>query len=201
MPKYQLESKKIILASRSPRRQMLLKGLGVNFLCIPAEIEETVFPSEKPIAAVKRIAVQKAETVSKTLNEGIVIAADTIVVYKEKILGQPLDKYDAFKKLSILNGQDHDVITALCIIDVLSNEIEIEAETTRVFFRQMSEGEIWGYINTGEPMDKAGAYGIQGLGSIFVNRIEGCFYNVVGLPLNRLYLMLRKHGVDLLKGY
>ncbi len=194
-------SKKVILASRSPRRQMLLEMLGINFSCKPAEVDEIIFPAELPLEAVKRIARQKAEIVAETINEGIIIAADTIVVYEGEILGKPLDENDAFLKLSTLKGQSHNVITALCVKDVISGSYELEAEITRVYFRNMSEKEIWGYIATGEPMDKAGAYGIQGIGSIFVDRIEGCYFNVVGLPLSRLYIMLKRYGVNLLKGY
>lgn len=195
------QTKEIILASRSPRRVMLLERFGINFTCKPAEIDETIFPSENPIQAVKRLAKMKADIAADSFGTGIVIAADTIVIYRGEILGQPRNKDDAYEKLSILSGQSHEVVTAICVKDISNNNFEIGTEITKVYFRRISYEEILRYINTGEPMDKAGAYGIQGIGAIFVEKIEGCFFNVVGLPLGKLSLMLKKFGVDLLKGY
>ncbi|MDD2586568.1 MAG: Maf family protein [Syntrophomonadaceae bacterium] len=191
---------KIILASQSPRRKMLLETLGVDFTCVPAKIDEYVLCREKPREAVNRIARQKAEEVASRYKDSLVIAADTIVVYNHQIMGKPEDEEDAFRKLSILSGNSHEVITALCIMNAARKVCDQEDEITRVYFRNITERETRAYIATGEPMDKAGAYGIQGIGSIFISRIEGCYFNVVGLPLSRLYIMLQRQGIDLLGG-
>ena len=180
---------------------MLLKRFGIDFICQPAEIDETIFPSENPIEAVKRLAKMKADNVADSFGTGIVVAADTIVVYNGEILGQPMSKDDAYEKLSVLSGQSHDVITPICVKDIAGDSFAIETEITKVYFRKISCEEILSYIDTGEPMDKAGAYGIQGIGAIFVEKIEGCFFNVVGLPLGKLSLILKQYGVDLLKEY
>ncbi|MBC7076648.1 MAG: septum formation inhibitor Maf [Syntrophomonadaceae bacterium] len=196
--------KSIILASSSPRRKDLLKMLNLRFICKPAEINEHFLPGEEPVKAVKRVARQKAEAVARPLAGGadsLVIAADTIVECDGIVLGKPVDKEDAFSKLAVLSGRCHRVITAVCVEDVNSREYELEAEVTNVYFHDISAEEIWNYIATGEPMDKAGAYGIQGLGSVFVKRIEGCYFNVVGLPLSKLHIMLKRKGVNVLGGY
>jgi len=134
---------------------------------------------------------------SRISGDSIVIAADTIVVLEGQIMGKPLNEDDARHKLSRLSGRRHEVITAVCV--KMGEEIcEVEDETTRVYFRPLSAQEITAYVASGEPADKAGAYGIQGRGGLLVEKIEGCYFNVVGLPLSRLYLMLKKHGVDLL---
>lgn len=192
--------KDIILASGSPRRRELLTRLGLVFTIIPAEIEEDITALQQPEDLVRKIAFQKACYVSKRLNQGLIISADTIVVLAGQVLGKPVSETDAFEKLRMLSGKCHEVITGVCVMDVDSGNIQLESETTRVFFREISDQEINLYIAAGECLDKAGAYGIQGLGSLFVDRIEGCYYNVVGLPLTRLYLMLVKQGVNLLGG-
>ncbi len=193
--------KKIILASQSPRRKEILQIMGLNFICKPVKAEEYFLPREEPQEAAKRIAKQKAEIAAGSFNDGIVIAADTIVEYNGKVLGKPVDENDAFSKLAFLSGNSHRVITAVCVKDIVSNKCEVDAEITKVYFRNISAKEIWSYIATGEPMDKAGAYGIQGLGAVFVEKIEGCYFNVVGLPLSRLYTMLKLYGIDVPGGY
>lgn len=192
--------KPIILASQSPRRKELLARLGLVFTTIPANIEETIIFSQPPQESVKEIAFQKARYVADAIDEGLIIAADTVVVWRDAILGKPLDEKDAFDMLSSLSGTEHQVITGICLLDAASADYQLAAEMTRVRFRTLNEEEIRSYIATGEPMDKAGAYGIQGLGAMLVDSIEGCYYNVVGLPLTRLYLMLRLYGINLLGG-
>ncbi|MEN6462035.1 MAG: Maf family protein [Syntrophomonas sp.] len=188
--------KDIILASGSPRRNELLARLGLTFSVVPAQIEEDISSSQLPQELTQEIAFQKARYVSKRIKKGLIIGADTIVVLEDHLLGKPVNEEDAFNKLSLLNGKRHEVVTGLCVIDAASGDVQMEAEITRVYFRKITDTEIRGYIASGECMDKAGAYAIQGRGAIFVDRIEGCYYNVVGLPLTRLYLMLQKRGVN-----
>lgn len=189
--------KNIILASGSPRRKEMLENFGLCFSTISVDIDEGLLPEESPRDAVRRLARLKADAAIQRLNgDSLVIAADTIVVLDGQVMGKPLDEEDARHKLSRLSGRSHEVITAVCV--GTGEECELEDETTRVYFRPLSEEEIRAYIASGEPADKAGAYGIQGRGGLLVDRIEGCYFNVVGLPLSRLYLMLKKHGIDLL---
>ncbi|HEX3010468.1 MAG TPA: Maf family protein [Syntrophomonadaceae bacterium] len=192
--------KPIILASQSPRRKELLARLGLVFTTIPANIDEEMTSSQYPQTAVQEIAFQKAKYVSELVNDGLIISADTVVVWKDNVLGKPADQKNAFEMLKMLSGQEHQVITGLCLWDVASGRYELESEMTVVHFRRLTDKEIKNYVSTGEPMDKAGAYGIQGLGSMLVDRIEGCYYNVVGLPLTRLYLMMEHYGINLLGG-
>ncbi len=192
--------KRIILASQSPRRRMLMEMLGLDFVSITADADESFYPGEQAQPGAERIARQKALSVARNLSEGLVIAADTVVCSEGEIMGKPLNEEDAFRKLSQLSGKAHQVITAICIIDIEEQILELESELTTVYFRDISPGEISAYINSGESMDKAGAYGIQGLASVFVEKIDGCYFNVVGLPLSRLYKALKRRGVNLLEG-
>lgn len=189
---------KIILASSSPRRQELLANLGLYFSIISAAIDESILPHEHPRDAVRRLARLKAlDVASRVEGDALIIAADTVVVLNGKILGKPADQDDAYRMLSLLSGRCHEVITAVAICSG-EGKYEVEDETTRVYFRSLSTDEIRAYLSCGESYDKAGAYGIQGRGGLLVEKIEGCYFNVVGLPLGRLYLMLKKHGIDLL---
>jgi septum formation protein len=191
--------KEIILASASPRRQDLLDALGIKYKSVPAELDEHFFPGELPRKAAERVAREKAEAVARNFEHGLILAADTIVVCDGKVLGKPQDEDDAFLMLSHLSGKSHEVITAVCIKDIDQAESEVESEVTRVYFRSLSPMEIRTYISSGEAMDKAGAYGIQGLGSVFVERIDGCYFNVVGLPISRVYGMLARRGTNILR--
>ncbi|MDD2510171.1 MAG: Maf family protein [Syntrophomonas sp.] len=191
--------KGIILASASPRRQDLLDALGVKYKAVPAKVEEQFFPGELPRKTAERIAREKAEAVARDFDNGLVLAADTIVVCDGKLLGKPHDEDDAFHKLSCLSGKSHEVITAVCLQNIDKAESEVASEVTRVYFRSLSAAEIKAYIASGEAMDKAGAYGIQGLGSVFVERIDGCYFNVVGLPVSRVYEMLARQGINILE--
>ena len=191
--------KKIILASQSPRRKNLLEQLGIHFDCCQAHIDENFQPGETAREGVRRIACHKAEDVQKKVKNALIIAADTVVVCNGEVLSKPDDVRDAFCKLSKLRGREHKVITAVCVMDAERGLCEVQDEITRVFFRDITDEEIRAYIMTGEPMDKAGAYGIQGLGAVFVERIEGCYFNVVGLPLKKLYSMLQRQGVKVLE--
>jgi septum formation protein len=190
--------KRIILASSSPRRKQLLEQLGISFDCCPARIDEDLGTEETAREAVRRIALNKAEKASEMVRNSIIIAADTMVVCNGEVLGKPDNARDAFNKLYKLKGREHEVITAVCVMDTENGQCEVQDEITRVYFRDISDEEIRAYIRTEEPMDKAGAYGIQGMGAVFVDRIEGCYFNVVGLPLKHLYSMLQRQGVKLL---
>ncbi|KPJ54319.1 hypothetical protein AMJ39_00835 [candidate division TA06 bacterium DG_24] len=188
----------IVLASSSPRRQWILRQIGIPFIVMPSRVDEEVGLQEKPLELVRSVAVEKARDVARRLVEGIVVGADTVVVCGEGVLGKPRDQEDAAAMLASLSGRAHQVHTGLAVFDVASGRELVEVETTVVHFRRITRSEIDRYVLTGEPLDKAGAYGIQGMGALFVDRIEGCFYNVVGLPVARLYAMLREFG--LMKG-
>lgn len=188
--------KRIILASSSPRRKQLLEQLGISFDCCPARIDEDLGTEETAREAVRRIALNKAEKASEMVRNSIIIAADTMVVCNGEVLGKPDNARDAFNKLYKLKGREHEVITAVCVMDTENGQCEVQDEITRVYFRDISDEEIRAYIRTEEPMDKAGAYGIQGMGAVFVDRIEGCYFNVVGLPLKHLYSMLQRQDIN-----
>ena len=184
---------KIFLASKSPRRRKLLKQLGLNFKSFSIDLHEEILDGEHPVQTVKRLALHKSQKAVKKVDSGIVITADTIVVLDSEIIGKPKNENDAFKILSKLSGRTHTVYTGFVIHNIDTNKKIIDYEKTKVTFRKLSATEIKDYINTGSPMDKAGAYGIQDdFGAVFVKKIDGCYYNVVGLPLAKLYRSLLK---------
>ncbi len=191
-------SKPIILASNSPRRRELLKQVGLTFTIDPADVDERVLPGEKAEAYALRVAVDKARIAAAKAGRGIIIAADTIVVVDEMILGKPADAADAERMLSLLSGRMHRVITGLAVADAGTGMMQSASAITNVWFRKLSPSEVRSYVETGESLDKAGAYGIQGKGALLVTKIEGCYFNVVGLPLSLLGDMLRGAGLDLL---
>ncbi len=190
--------KKLVLASSSPRRKELLRQIGLNFDVIPSSVPEEWEENSPPREVARKLAMDKAVDVATRLSSGIVIGADTIVVLEGSILGKPRDTDDAFKILSELSGNSHEVITAVALIETETGRTITFDATTRVFFREVTDRELHAYIETGEPMDKAGAYGIQGKGILFVRRIEGCYTNVVGLPITDLAEKLSKLGVRVL---
>jgi septum formation protein len=191
--------KKVVLASASPRRKLLLQQMGLDFKSSPADISEDLFVSVSPPEMAQTIAYRKARTIAAQLDNELVIGADTVVALGNTVLGKPLDRQDAFDMLSRLSGQNHQVFTGLCVIDAETSDYDLAVEETRVHFRPLSVKDINNYLDWAEWTDKAGAYGIQGRGALLVELIQGCFYNVVGLPLNRLNLILRKYGIDLLE--
>ncbi|MGI6189199.1 MAG: septum formation inhibitor Maf [Clostridiales bacterium] len=187
---------RVILASSSPRRKQLMARMGLQFEVIPSNCEEKFLPGQSPVDISVELALQKARDVSGRINEpALVIGADTIVVKQDKLLGKPKNKDEAYMMLHELQGQVHEVITGLAVIDTGSHRCLTGYERTQVELAPLTPQEIEWYINTGEPMDKAGAYAIQGFGGILVSRIEGCYYNVVGLPIHRLWVMLKQIGV------
>lgn len=189
---------KLILASSSPRRIELLRKLGLEFEVMPP-IWETKIMSDDPVEVAEYIALEKARAVAGFLTEGIVIGADTIVYVDGRMLGKPKDVEEAKMFLRMLSGKVHDVITGIALINAANNREIVDHEITKVKFRELSDEEINWYVSTGEPLDKAGAYAIQGLGCLFIEKIEGDFFNVVGLPLAKLYVMLKQMGYDILR--
>lgn len=187
---------RIVLASSSPRRRELLSTLGFAFDVINPSSDETVSENETPEDFALRVSVEKAWSVSRSLGEGaVVIGADTIVVVDGEILGKPEDPEEASSMLRKLSGKEHHVYTAFSIVRPKNEILHSEIVDTSVRVKPLAASEIEGYIKTGEPMDKAGAYGIQGIGSFMVRGIEGSYSNVVGLPVEELLTALKKLGI------
>ncbi|HEX30513.1 TPA: septum formation inhibitor Maf [Candidatus Poribacteria bacterium] len=187
-----MKRKRLILASGSPRRADLLRQIGLEFEVIPSDIDEDEISGDSPQQRALNAALAKAMDVARKVGDGIVIGADTIVLLEGKILGKPSSPEEAVRMLTLLSGKTHQVITGVALIDVSSMKVESWTETTFVTFRVLSNDEIIEYVKTGIPLDKAGAYGIQDKAAAFVKRIEGCYFNVVGLPLAALIERLRK---------
>jgi septum formation protein len=180
----------LILASASPRRAELLRNADIPFTVDPAHVPEHPLPGEAPLDYAQRLARDKARAVFARHPHDAVLGADTVVVVNEHLLEKPSDTQDAARMLRLLSGRTHGVITGVCLM--MTGFERTEAEITRVTFAQLSEKEIVDYVGSGEPMDKAGAYGIQGIASRWVTAIEGCYFNVVGLPVSRVYRILRE---------
>ncbi len=184
---------KIYLASKSPRRKKLLKQIGVKFSSFSVEINESPKPKETPVKMVKRLALEKLTTALKIKNDGIIIAADTIVVLNNRIIGKPSNEKEAINILKSLSGKKHYVYTGYAVHNAINNKQIIDYRKTAVTFRSLSDDEIKNYVATGSPLDKAGAYGIQDdYGAVFVKNINGCYYNVVGLPLVDVFLAIQE---------
>lgn len=178
----------IYLASKSPRRKKLLQQLGLKFTQILVSSDENLIENEKPHKTVLRLAKEKNDAALNRIRKGIIITADTIVVLKNEILNKPNNKSEAFKMLKKLSGKTHIVYSGFGIRNLSNGKEIFDYEKTFVTFRKLSDKEIKDYINTGSPMDKAGAYGIQDdFGAVFISKINGCYYNVVGLPLSKFY--------------
>ncbi len=188
----------IILASQSPRRRELLGQMGVKgFKVLSPEVDEHVEGNPDPASLVEQLSLRKASAVAQRADEDdLIIAADTVVVLDGAVLGKPADEREAFAMLSALSGNRHYVYTGVTVLR--GGQVLTAHECTTVTFREVEPHEISAYIATGEPMDKAGAYGIQGLGALLIRRIEGDYYNVMGLPVYRLGRMLAELGLDLL---
>ena len=187
----------VVLASASPRRAELLRQLGVSFNVVAADIDETLMPHESPRQYVSRLAEEKASTVARGFREeAVVLGADTVVVNRGDILGKPRGSAHAKEMLRSLSGSNHEVLTGIALVRAASDLLcKTLVVTTEVRFRVVSEEEIARYVATGEPLDKAGAYGIQGLAGVFVESINGSYSNVVGLPLTETYQLLCTEGV------
>lgn len=187
----------LILASASPRRRELLNQAGIPFIVRPGGVDEDLSQLEGgPSDKAEQLAYRKATEIAGTGAGGLVLGADTIVVVDEVVFGKPADEADAFRMLKELSGRSHSVITGLALIDAAGGRSRTGHEETRVRFARLSDGDIKAYIRTGEPFDKAGAYALQGKGALLVEGIEGCYSNVVGLPIMRLKKMLAEFGLD-----
>jgi septum formation protein len=201
----------LVLASASPRRQELLRNAGIPFVVQPADIDERMLAGEAPRDCAQRLAREKALAVFQIRPEDSVLGADTIVVIDDMILGKPRDAGDAARMLRLLSGRTHAVITGVCVVGPVGSKNKststdddrrvvtaferIAFETTLVTMCEVSDEEIRDYVATGDPMDKAGAYGIQGIASRWILRIEGDYSNVVGLPVALVYAILRERGI------
>ncbi len=183
----------LVLASASQRRQDLLTQFGYDFRICVSNVEEQ--HSGDPVTVVEHNALAKASSIVFQYPDSLIIGADTIVVFRNQILGKPANWQQAMEMLQILSGQEHEVITAVALCAVGAKRVF--HKKTKVLFRQIKQYEIEGYIQTSEPYDKAGSYGIQGIGGSFVESIIGCYYNVVGLPMPQLILELRAYGLDI----
>ena len=185
---------RVILASQSPRRRELLTLIGIRHDVSPADIDESVHPDEAPVPHCERLARAKAERLALVHPDAVVIGSDTIVVVDGDILGKPRDAHDAVAMLRRLRGRTHTVFTAVAVsygARTLSG-----VETVSVTFRQLDDARIAAYVATGEPMDKAGAYGIQGFGATNIERIDGDYFAVMGLPLGRMVELFTEHGLS-----
>ncbi len=188
---------KLILASGSPRRRELLEQMGLEFEIRPSQIEEILEPGLSPRQEVIQLSLQKAQAVAaETAENAVVLSADTVVVLEQMILGKPEDAEDAARMLSALSGRHHQVLTGVTVIGPKGTETH--CEETEVSFRPLSRQEIRRYVETGDPLDKAGAYGVQGYAALFVERLVGDYYNVMGLPVCQVGQMLRRAGIPVL---
>jgi septum formation protein len=186
---------KLILASASARRAQILRDAGISFSVLSSAVDETPYPDETPLQMVQRLADAKADLVAaRAVGPAILIAADTTVVHEGQILGKPRSTDDARHMLELFSGRTHSVITGVTVIRLPEMERRQFIETTLVTFASLSTGEISHYLSTDEPYDKAGAYAIQGYAGRYIPRIEGCYFNVVGLPLSRLVSTLQELG-------
>lgn len=187
----------LVLASGSPRRRDLLAGLGLRPEVRPVDIDESPRPGEHAATYVARLAREKA--VERAAPGELVLAADTVVALDGQLLGKPKDRDDARRMLRQLSGRGHEVLTGVAVFDPAADRLEVEVVSTTVFFNGLGAGEIDWYVDGGEPMDKAGAYGIQGQAAVFIDRLDGNYSNVVGLPLPTVYRLLKNAGFEVLQ--
>ena len=190
--------RQIILASSSPRRKALLENIGLEFKVDTSNTPEHLHKDLEPHHLARLLSLEKAQAVAERHGDAIVIAADTLGVLEGQVIGKPTSDDEACRILKRMSGKDHLVITGFTIIDTRNKKTITRSIETKVWFRRLSDEEIRAYVTSGEPMDKAGAYAIQGLGSLFVDKIEGDYYNVIGLPLSALAESLKDFGVEML---
>jgi len=190
------EERKIILASASPRRKEILGKTGLKFSVDAGDYKEDMDLALKPRQLARFLSSEKARAVAVKYASALVIAADTFIVFQGSLLGKPHTREEARRMLTLLNGRQHSVLTGFTVIDTRTGKKLSRSVETKVFFKKMTGQEIESYVKTGEPLDKAGAYAIQGLGAVLVKKIEGDYFNVMGLPLSSLTGVLRKFGVS-----
>jgi septum formation protein len=199
-PKRNAPALRLVLASTSPRRHALLREAGIPYEAVaPRDVAEDVVPGERPAELVRRHALTKARSVAADYEGRLVLGADTVVVLDDRVFGKPADEAEARAMLATLAGRTHVVYTGLALVDGAGGREATEVEATAVTMRPLSAEEIGRYVATGEPADKAGAYAVQGRGSLLVERVEGDYFNVVGLPLYRLSKMLAAFGYELFR--
>ena len=188
----------IILASASPRRKELLEKIGLKFEVEPSNFEEDIHSGLEPHELAQKISLAKAKSVARQHQNAIVLAADTFGIFEGKVLGKPHTEAEARTMLKTLSGRSHSVITGFTLIDTAKNKTLSKSVETKVYIRKLTLAEIDAYVKSKEPLDKAGAYAIQGLGAVFVEKIEGDYFNVVGLPLSALTEALKEFGINIL---
>lgn len=189
--------RKVILASKSKPRLKLLKQIGLKFKVVESKVKEKRRLNGSPAGLVIRNALLKARDVARRFDSGVVIGADTVVLAGKKIIGKPKNIEDAFRSLKILSRKPQWVYTGIAVIDIDNDKVYTDYEKTKVYMYRLADNEIRDYFRRVSPLDKAGSFDVQGWGSIFIDRIEGCFYNVVGLPLAKLARILKNLGVDI----
>jgi septum formation protein len=191
-----------VLASTSPRRQELIASLRIPYEIHPSHVEENTPEEWSPEQIVEGLSLRKAQAVYAEIADpdqnAVVVGSDTIVVLENHVLGKPVDDEDAFRMLKSLQGRTHQVYTGIACIDAANGQTQVHHRITLVTMKELSDAQIKGYVKSGEPSDKAGAYGIQGLGATLVERIEGCYFTVVGLPVSLLSDMLLEFGINVL---
>ncbi|MDZ4133077.1 MAG: Maf family protein [Dethiobacteria bacterium] len=185
----------LILASESPRRAELLRQVAIPFRIVAPAVSEELSGRPSPEEMVAQLALRKAQAVSDRLPDGYVLGADTVVLHGETVLGKPVDSDDAARMLRLLSGGRHSVLTGLALVNAATGDLLERFSLTQVWVKTLADSEIRAYIATGEPFDKAGAYGIQGKGALLVEKIEGCYFNVVGLPLSLLNEMIAEMNI------
>lgn len=190
--------KQIILASASPRRKKLLEQIGLSIKVVPSDIDEKLNPRLKPKAQAETLSLEKAEIVAAKYPDSIIIAADTLVYTNGNILGKPKNMEEAKRMIQKLQGKTHSVITGFTIYHKASKKIVTDSAETKVTFRKLKDTEIKNYLKKEKPLDKAGGYGVQGIGVVLVETINGDYSNVVGLPLGKIIPTLKKYGVEIL---
>lgn len=188
----------IVLASASPRRKELLEQVGLKFEVEPSNYVEEMSPRLKPYELAKAISREKALAVASKRRNAIVVAADTFIVFRDKVMGKPKSEAEAKEMLMALSGKTHSVITGFTVLDTADDRIVSKSVETRIHVKRLTPEEVDAYVASGEPLDKAGAYGIQGLGAVLVDRIEGDYFNVMGLPLSALAESLKEFGINVL---
>ena len=188
-------NKKFYLASNSERRINILNNIGLDFEAVGNSFEE-IISEENPVDFVVNSSINKINSIKSEIKTGFIVGCDTIIYFNGRIIGKPENKGDAFNTLKLLSGKKHDVISGISILDVENNELYSDFSSTKVYFKKLSTDEINDYISTREYIGKAGSYAIQGKASIFVDKIEGCFYNVVGFPVSVFYDLLKKSIKD-----
>jgi septum formation protein len=190
--------KRIILASASPRRKELLEQIGLRFEVEPSDYEEDIVPGSEPHEMARKLSLGKARAAARKHRNALIIAADTFVVFGDRVLGKPHTNAEAREMLRALNGQAHSVITGFTVLDTETGKVLSRSVETRVHMRKLTLKEIDSYVRSKEPLDKAGGYAIQGLGAVLVERIEGDYFNVVGLPLSALAESLKEFSIHVL---